>query len=59
MDDYLRMGVQHLWVIDPIERIAYTFTAAGLLRLQGDHLAVAGTPIYLNLSELFAKLPKK
>jgi hypothetical protein len=59
MEDYLRMGVEHLWVIDPRERIAYTYTEAGLLKLVGDRFTIEGTPIYVDLPSLFAKLPAR
>ena len=59
MEDYLQMGVEHLWVIDPRNRIAYTYTAGGLLKLVGDKFTIDGTPIYVDLPSLFAKLPAK
>jgi Uma2 family endonuclease len=59
MEDYLRMGVQNLWVIDPRERIAYTYTTAGLLKVHSTQLTIPNTPIYLDLPTLFAKLPSK
>ena len=59
MEDYLRMGVEHLWVVDPRERIAYTYTASGLLKLVGDRFTIEGTPIYVDLCALFAKIPPK
>ena len=30
MQDFLTMGVLNIWVIDPAQRLAYTYTAAGL-----------------------------
>lgn len=55
-EEYLAMGVEHLWIIDPYERVAYTYTHAGLLKVIGHRLAVDGTPIYLELPTLFAAL---
>lgn len=57
MEDYRRMGVEHLWVIDPVERIAYTYTEAGLLIERDDRLVIPGTSIYVDLPSLFARLP--
>jgi hypothetical protein len=59
LEDYLQMGVENLWVIDPRNRIAYTYTEAGLLKLVGDRYTIPGTPIYVDLPSLFAKLPPK
>jgi Uma2 family endonuclease len=56
MEDYLQMGVENLWVIDPRNRTAYTYTEAGLLKLVGDRFTIPGTPIYVDLPSLFAKL---
>ena len=55
MEDYLAMGVQALWIIDPEERVAYTYTQQGLLKASV-RLAIEGTPIYLELATLFAVL---
>ena len=56
LDDFLQMGVEHLWIIDPAERTAYTYSAAGAVQAQGTHLIISGTPIYIDLSALFAAL---
>jgi Uma2 family endonuclease len=59
MEDYLQMGVQHLWVIDPRYRVAYTYNASGLLKLVGDEFTIPGTPIYVDVPSLFARLSGK
>jgi len=56
--DYLSMGVQNLWLIDPIRRTAYTFDATGLHEADTTGLSVPNTPIHLDLTEFFAKLDK-
>jgi len=56
MEDYLAMGLEHLWIVDPIERTAYTFTAAGLLHAPGPRLTIPDSSIYINLPELFSSL---
>jgi Uma2 family endonuclease len=56
LDDFLAMGVKNLWVIDPVEREAFTYSKDGLRIIDGGRLEVAGTPIYLDLPELFASL---
>ena len=54
--DYLTMGVQNIWLIDPLRRSAHTFDAAGLHHANPTHLAVRGTEIRLDLTEPFAAL---
>jgi Uma2 family endonuclease len=56
--DYFLMGVPNIWLIDPIRRIAYTYGAAGL-QLTALVLTVPGTPIRLDLNDIFLKLDKK
>jgi Uma2 family endonuclease len=52
--DYLKMGIRSVWIIDPTSRtgrqcVGDTWTAAEILR-------VPGTPIFIELSKLFADL---
>jgi Uma2 family endonuclease len=59
MEDYLLMGVENLWVIDPRERIAYTYTPEGLFKVHSGQLTIPNTPIHVDLSTIFAKLPTR
>ena len=43
MEDYLAMGVQNLWILDPLQRIAYVYTPTGKIRVEGSRLEVPGT----------------
>jgi Uma2 family endonuclease len=54
--DYLRFGIEHVWVIDPHARVAYRGTTVGLERIPGGELIVPGTPIAVRVSEIFEKL---
>ena len=54
--DYLAMGVQNIWLIDPIYRAAWTFDATGLHEADPTHLTVPNTPIHLDLTEAFAAI---
>jgi Uma2 family endonuclease len=54
MDDFLTMGVENIWIIDPMDRVAYTYSANGLLKLTSDRLEILNTPICLDLPTLFA-----
>lgn len=56
LTDYLRMGVQNVWLFDPIYRSAWTFDATGLHEADATNLNVANTPIRLDLTEAFAAL---
>ena len=54
--DYLAMGVEHLWLIDPLRRVAYTFDSKGLHFADPANLTVPNTPILLDLTDAFAAL---
>jgi Uma2 family endonuclease len=54
--DYHRMGVENIWLVDPIRRAAYTFDASGLHIATPANLTIPGTPVYLDLTEAFAAL---
>ena len=55
LGDYLRMGVEHIWLLDPMRRVAYTFDNKGLYEAEGV-LAIAGTDIRLDFESLFSRL---
>jgi Uma2 family endonuclease len=54
--DYSQMGVEHLWLIDPLSRHAWTISADGSQQRVMDAFAVPGTPIRIDLAEVFAEL---
>lgn len=62
LEDYRRMGVKNIWMLDPEARQAWTYSATGLAPfegdqlLEGDQLRVPDSPIYLPLAELWAEL---
>ncbi len=56
MADFLSMGIPHLWLLDPVERIAYLYNENGLRPVQVTRLTVPDSPIYLDLPELFTSL---
>jgi Uma2 family endonuclease len=55
---YLRFGIQNIWVIDPEPRLAYRYTAVGLEEVQTGELTVPESPIRVVLNELFAELDR-
>ncbi len=54
--DYLAMGVQNIWLIDPAYRSAWTFGANGLQEADSINLTVPDSLIRLDLTEAFAAL---
>jgi Uma2 family endonuclease len=54
--DYWRMGVSTVWIIDPKTRSGRMCSGNEWVRAQ--RLEVAGTPIYVELDELFARLER-
>ena len=54
LDDFAAMGVEHLWIIDPRDRVGYIYQPGGKLQQIEDRFAIAGAPIYLDLGNLFA-----
>jgi Uma2 family endonuclease len=58
VDDYVEFGVENIWVLDPETRRVWTADPFGLHLVQNGELTVAGTPIRVVLSELFAELDR-
>lgn len=58
IEDYLRFGVEHIWIFDPERRAVYTASESGLHPVRSDRLTVPGTPICVVIGELFAELDK-
>jgi Uma2 family endonuclease len=56
LDDFLAMGIAHVWLFDPAERVAYTYTRWGLKLVETPRLALADSQIYVDLPELFSVL---
>ncbi len=58
VDDYLKFGTEHVWVVDPESRKAYVATSRGFEEPADGVLAIPGTEIRVVLSELFAELDR-
>jgi Uma2 family endonuclease len=56
MEDYARMGVPNLWLLDPKDRVAYIYSSDGLLKLTTTRLTIPNTEIHVDLPTLFAAL---
>jgi len=55
-DDYAKMGVENIWLIDPIRRQAWVVMADGSQVHVDTEFIVTGTPIRISLAEVFAEL---
>ncbi len=58
IDDYVEFGIEHIWILDPETRRAWTADRDGLHPAQSGELTVPGTPIRVVLSEMFAELDR-
>lgn len=58
VDDYLRMGVKAVWVVDPKRRKAFHADAEGELTPAAETLLLTGTPVEVKVSDLFAELDR-
>ncbi len=56
LDDYLRMGVEHVWCFEPEAREVRRYTAEGFVRVTDPELTVAGTAIRVSIAEVFSAL---
>jgi Uma2 family endonuclease len=56
LKEFLAMGVENIWLLDPIDRAAYTYSAHGVQLVEDSRLAVPNSPVHLDLPELFAAL---
>jgi hypothetical protein len=48
--------VENIWILDPSDRSAATYSRFGMKAVSGDRLEIAGTEIYLDVRETFAAL---
>ncbi|SEG05931.1 Putative restriction endonuclease [Bryocella elongata] len=56
IEDYVAMGVETVWVLDPKRRRAYAAEKGGVLTEERHVLTVEGTPIHVPVRELFSEL---
>lgn len=57
LDDYRKMGVKNIWVIDPSVRKGFDCSTGNWIEMKD--FSVAGTPVELHLDEIFADLDVK
>jgi len=58
VEDYLRMGVGHVWVIDPAARIGWECGPTGWTHPVSRRFSVPGTDIFVSMDEIFSALDK-
>jgi Uma2 family endonuclease len=56
LKDFLTMCVPNVWLLDPIERVAYSYTQDGLKLVETGRIDLPGSPIYLDLQAIFSAL---
>jgi Uma2 family endonuclease len=56
IDDYTHMGVENIWLIDPLSRHAWLATPDGSHTRVHQAFTVPNTPIHIDLAALFAEL---
>jgi Uma2 family endonuclease len=56
LNDYLGLGVEHVWCFDPEAREVRQYTADGFTKIAEPELTVSGTAIRVNVAEVFAVL---
>jgi Uma2 family endonuclease len=54
LEDYRTMGVQNIWVIDPMRRQAYDCSTIGWQPV--DEFTIAGSPVRIPMAKLWEKL---
>ena len=57
IDDYRGFGVNNIWILDPAKSQGHDCRPSGWLN--ATEFAVSGTPIRMNLSEVFAGMRRK
>ena len=54
--DYLGMGVQDIWVFDPVEHAAWIGAKEGFFPAESGHLTIGSTAVRIELDDLFIRL---
>jgi Uma2 family endonuclease len=56
LDEYLAMGVEHVWCFEPEAREVRRYTASGFDKVTAAELTVEGTAIRVGIAEVFSVL---
>jgi Uma2 family endonuclease len=58
IEEYLEFETEHIWIFDPIRRLAWTADRTGLHLMNEDVLSVPWTPIRVVIRQIFATLDR-
>jgi Uma2 family endonuclease len=57
VQEYQRMGVGHIWIIDPETREVWTMSeGGGPVALAASELTIAGTPVRTSIADIFEEI---
>jgi Uma2 family endonuclease len=56
IDDYLKFGVPNVWIVDPADRRAWTYSFEGNREVKDGVLRTENPSIEVSLAEVFAGL---
>ena len=56
LDEYVAMGVEHVWCFEPEAREVRRYTAKGFDRVTEPELTISGTAIRVSIAEVFSAL---
>jgi Uma2 family endonuclease len=59
LDEYLQMGVEHVWCFEPEAREVRRYTAEGFVKVTEPEMTIAGTAICIRVAEVFAILDEE
>jgi Uma2 family endonuclease len=59
LDDYLAMGVEHVWSFEPAAREVRRYTVRGFERVTEPQLTIPGTAILIDVAEVFSILDEE
>jgi Uma2 family endonuclease len=54
--EFVAMGAEHVWLLDPVKREAFVLTADGLDAVTTNRISIPNSPIYMDLTEVFSAL---
>jgi Uma2 family endonuclease len=59
LDELVAIGTEHVWILDPADRSAATYSRFGMKPLAGTRFEISGTAIFLDVPETFATLDQE
>jgi Uma2 family endonuclease len=59
IDDYLKFGVPYVWVVNPVDRRAWSYSSEGSKEVKDGVLRTENPSIEVSLAEVFAGLDER